>query len=200
MCDLEECDDAPQEPKDYSRENEPEVPKGFEPEPYGDKGQDQESNNPYHTGKVFNDNVGYIAKASADTWEKTKPTIRDIIREQHENYTKIYTTSIGDVLVDDITMIEVSKGSATDVSYFLKQEIAKDIRTYVSKMDLIDPEEKVDLGHNNKKSIFYKRKLKFECFKVYSLSIKANNETYSYILKFGKYKDSENLHLYSING
>lgn len=196
MCDLEECDDAPQEPEKYSRENEPKVPKGFEQEPYGDKGQ--KSNNPYHTGKVFNDNVGYIAKASADTWEKTKPTIRDIIREQHENYTKIYTTSIGDVLVDDITMIEVSKGSATDVSYFLKQEIAKNITHYIDKLQELNPED-VDLTHNNKNNKFYKRKKQFvkeQGMKVFNLTLNG----IEYTIKMGEFMNGKGYHLYTILG
>ncbi len=96
----------------------------------------------------------------------------------------------------DITMTEVSKGSATDETYFLKQEIAKNIGRYVDKMQLIEPNESVDLGHNNPKSKFSKRKRKFDCFKVYELKTADGD----YIIKFGRYRITKVLNLYSITG
>lgn len=56
MCDIEECDDEPKEPKDYSRKKEPKVPKGLD-------------GNPSVTGEIFTDKVGYIRKAD-DSVEK----------------------------------------------------------------------------------------------------------------------------------
>ena len=152
--------------------------------------------NPYHTGEVFTDKVGYIRNAPSTFWETFKPTVREVIRQQHQNFKQTVDTSIGKVLIDDITMTEVSKGSATDKSYFLKQEIAKDIANYTDKMTIVNQNEPVDLGHNNPKSRFSKRKRKYSHFEVYELKTDFG----SYTIKFGRYRISKVLNLYSITG
>lgn len=53
MCDIEECSDEPEEPDLYNKNKEPKVPKGLE-------------GNPYKTGEIFTDKVGYIAKSDGN--------------------------------------------------------------------------------------------------------------------------------------
>lgn len=154
--------------------------------------------NPGKQRKCFPDNVSYLKHANLDTWTKTKPAIRYSIRKQYEGYKQTVDTSIGKVLIDEITMIEVSKGSATDKSYFLKQEIAMNIGKYITKMIELEAED-VDLSHNSKHNIFYERKKQFktECgMKVYQLNIDEN----TYIVKFGVFAHYEGYHLYTITG
>ena len=141
MCDLEECDDAPQEPKDYSRKKEPKVPKGFEQEPYGNKGE--KSNNPYHTGKVFNDNVGYIAHTSRTRARKIEHKIADnVLRaETYNNIRNNYGNPVSMQLIDGtpINVIFDSKSSShigNDVvngNDFLLNEITKNPRRAMRK-------------------------------------------------------------------
>lgn len=181
-CDLEETDDPVTDNSDVKTVP---VPKGLE-------------GNPSVTGEIFTDKASYISKAGTDVPTRVIRTARDVIREQYAGYKQTLQTSIGEVLVDEITMIEVSKGSATDKSYFLKQEIATDISQYADMLQYIFSED-VDLGHNNKKNVYYKRKLQFEKdkgFKVFKLDV--YNCTYT--VKFGKFKDNDMLHLYSITG
>ena len=108
------------------------------------------------------------------------------------------TTSLGNVLVDNITMIEVSKGSATDKTYFLKQEIASNFDKYIEKLHPLQPEN-VDLSHNRKNNIFYKRKKQFEQeegMKVFSLALGE----YTFTVKLGKFRKDGSYHLYTITG
>ena len=154
--------------------------------------------NPAHTGEIFTDNCAYVKNASPDTWTKTKPAIRYSIRKQYKGYKNTIDTNIGKVLIDEITMIEVSKGSATDKSFFLKQEIAINIEKYITKMIELEAED-VDLSHNSKHNIFYERKKQFKTeygMKVYQLNIDGN----TYIVKFGDFAHYEGYHLYTITG
>lgn len=153
--------------------------------------------NPAETGEVFTDNVGYLRNAAPTAWKDTiKPMAREVIRQQHQNFKQTIDTSIGKVLIDDITMTEVSKGSATDKSYFLKQEIAKNIDKYTNEMTIVNQNEPIDLGHNNPKGKFSKRKRKFSHFEVYELKTGIGD----YTVKFGRYRISKVLNLYSITG
>lgn len=179
-CDIEETDDPC---TDNSALGNPKPPQGLD-------------GRPDETGEIFTDKASYIAKQQGTQWkDKIKPNVRDVIRQQHQNFRQTIDTSIGKVLIDDITMIEVSKGSATDKSYFLKQEIALNIDRYVDKMNQL-PSEPVDLSHNNPRSRFSIRKRKFSQFEVYKLE----TETGDYIVKFGRYRKTKVLNLYSIVG
>jgi len=150
--------------------------------------------NPAITGEVFTDKVGYVRRAAPTAWNSVvKPMARDVIRQQHQNFKQTFDTSIGKVLVDDITIQEVSKGSATDDGYFLKQEIARNIDRYTDKLRRL-PDETVDLGHNNHKKKFYRRKVQFDVFKCYDLNICSH----TFIIKMGKFTQSGDLNLYVI--
>ncbi len=157
--------------------------------------------NPAKTGEVFTDNVGYIRNASAD-WSPIKETSRKVIRQQNANYSKTFKTNIGDVLVDEITIWETSKGASCSDSYFIKQEIAKNIGGYMSKIKWKTTDETIDLSHNKHSGKFYQRKKLFSAMKVGRLTIKkidykGNEKTYNYQLKFGRFND-DHYNLYSI--
>lgn len=188
-CDLAETDDPATKAANLPTAN---VPKGLE-------------GNPFYTGEVFTDKVGYLRNAAPTAWKDIiKPMAREVIRQQNAGFNKTFDTSIGKVLVDDITIDEVSKGSATDESYFLKQEVARNIDRYIDKLQKLN-EEPIDLSHNNKKKKFYKRKQQLEKMMSYSLEIetqdyKGDTKTFRYEVKIGKFKDSQDLNLYTING
>lgn len=61
---------------------------------------------------------------------------------------------------------------------------------------MLNPNEPIDLNHNNPKSVFYKRKLTFEKFEVYRLSLMEHE----FIVKFGVFKGNKGLSLYCITG
>ena len=160
--------------------------------------------NPAETGEVFTDKVGYIRNAPSTFWETFKPTVREVIRQQNAGFNKTFDTNIGKILVDEITIEEVSKGSATSDSYFLKQEIARNIDKYIDKLQRL-PDEPVDLGHNNHKGKFYKRKLDFSAFRAYELKIETTNYKgdkviYEYTLKMGVFSNGTGYNLYAVNG
>lgn len=161
--------------------------------------------NPAETGEVFTDKVGYIRNAAPTVWNDTiKPTVREVIRQQNAGFNKTFDTNIGKILVDEITIEEVSKGSATSDSYFLKQEIARNIDKYIDKLQRL-PDEPVDLGHNNHKGKFYKRKLDFSAFRAYELKIETTNYKgdkviYEYTLKMGVFSNGTGYNLYAVNG
>lgn len=178
-CDVEECDD---QPTDNSNVKQPIVPQGLE-------------GNPSSTGEVFTDNASYIARANEETHQSVKVFQRDYIRRQTETLDKNVDTSIGKIKIDDISIIEASKGSVNNDGLFRKIEIAQNIEHYTNKLDFLRDEE-IDLGHNNKHNKFYQRKTQFSKMKVYSLKV---NE-FSFIVKFGVYKIDDTLHLYSITG
>ena len=182
-CDIEETDDPATDNSDIEQ---PPVPKGLE-------------GNPASTGEVFTDNASYIRSAGEDTWKEVKPAVRSSIRQKHEGYKETIETKIGNILIDEITMIETSKGSATDKSYFIKQEIARNFNEYIDRLRFLYSED-VDLSHNNKNNMFYKRKKRFKTqggMKAYNLLI----NDIEFVVKLGVFKDREDsYHLYSITG
>ena len=158
--------------------------------------------NPGKTGEVFTDECSYIKKVNAGMPTEIIRAVRDINRSLYADTDLHFSTSIGRVWVDNISIIEVTKGAKTDESYFLKQEIARHFDLYASQLQPL-PDEAIDLSHNNPDSDFYKRKEQFEKMKVFRLKIigqdyKGNRKTFDYQVKLGKYKNSEKLNLYSI--
>ncbi len=154
--------------------------------------------NPAVTGEIFTQGCTYFQQAGKDAAVEVIKTVRTIVREQFVDLEKHLTTSLGNVLVDNITMIEVSKGSATDKTYFLKQEIASNFDKYIEKLHPLQPEN-VDLSHNRKNNIFYKRKKQFEQeegMKVFSLALGE----YTFTVKLGKFRKDGSYHLYTITG
>jgi len=178
-CDVEECED---QPTDNSNVKQPIVPQGLE-------------GNPSVTGEVFTDKASYIAKASEETHKSVKVSQRDYIRRQTETLDKNVDTSIGKIKIDDISIIEASKGSVNNDGLFRKIEIAQNIEHYTNQLDFLRDEE-IDLGHNNRSGKFYRRKTQFEKFEVYKLNV---NE-FDFTIKFGVYKSDGSKHLYSITG
>ena len=88
--------------------------------------------------------------------------------------------------------MEVSKGGATDKSYFYKQEVLLHFEHYVDRLIPIGSEP-IDLGHNNPDGKFAKRKEHFTQMNIYKLVING----YEYTVKTGVYK-SGRLNLYSL--
>ena len=86
----------------------------------------------------------------------------------------VINTEIGDILFDNISVIELAKGAKTETSYFLKQEIGRNIGKYFSHMEPL-PSEDIDLGHNNHNNIFYRRKAQFVAMQVYRLNVHGHS-------------------------
>ncbi len=150
--------------------------------------------NPAITGEVFSPDASYFRTDEA-TDKSVRSFYRDFIRERYANYSKGVSSDIGHIEIDNIAIIEASKGSADNNSFFRKLEIALNIEDYITEMKRL-PDEPIDLGHNNKRNIFYKRKKHFDRMSVYTLSVNS----YDYTVKLGIYKHSGNLSLYSITG
>ena len=89
-------------------------------------------------------------------------------------------------------MYEISKGGASDKSYFYKQEILLHFENYIDKLSLKNAEP-IDLSHNNPRNMFFKRKKQIIQMNVYRLEVNG----YEYVIKMGVYSDST-LNLYSI--
>ncbi|MBP5535975.1 MAG: hypothetical protein J6X62_04200 [Bacteroidales bacterium] len=98
--------------------------------------------------------------------------------------TRLLLLYITTVLCDKITSEEISKGAKTDASYFYKLEIAQHFDKYADKLKLINPNEPIDLSHNNHRSIFYQRKKLFAHMKVYRLTLYG----YDFQIKIGEFK------------
>lgn len=175
-CDLEETDDPV---TDNSNVKTVPVPKGLE-------------GNPSVTGEIFTDKAGYIRKARAEATSSVIRCVRQYNRDLYANINTNIETEIGSVLIDKITVQEVTKGAATDTSYFLKQEIALHIDNYVHMLKALT-NEAIDLSHNNHKSIFYQRKKLFKTMKVYELEVSG----YKFQVKMGEFQDGS-LNLYAI--
>lgn len=139
--------------------------------------------NPAETGQLFTENASYVRGTSSHE------TRGEIIRAERErrhnedaNTHMVINTEIGDILFDNISVIELSKGAKTETSYFLKQEIGRNIGKYFSHMEPM-PSEDIDLGHNNHNNIFYRRKAQFVAMLVYRLNVHG----YSFRVKLGDF-------------
>lgn len=204
MCDLEECDDAPQEPKDYSRKKEPKVPKGFEPEPYGDKGQDQESNNPYHTGKVFNDNVGYIAHTSKTKGKKVVKMMNEIEwlrtkndKERRKRFNQIDSSCVIAEEKREVTNISETYGELAHAMQFSENRVLKNegielIPEWLKTAECIGRKES-DPNHNTGKT----KKLKERTDYFYYFQTKMFGK-YDCYIHVGRYREDKKLYLYTI--
>ncbi len=148
--------------------------------------------NPAETGEVFTKECTYFKQAGKNVPTLIIRTERELFRENHKNDTLNLNTSIGNILVDKITIQEISKGAKTDKSYFYKQEIALHFDKYTPMLEF-QYDEAIDLTHNNHNNIFYRRKSQFTKMKVYKLQI----HNYTFQIKLGEYNDSK-LNLYVI--
>ena len=185
-CDVEETDD----PVTNNGNMDPvQVPAGLE-------------GNPAVIKVVFTDEVSYIKKARQEYPRIMMEAVRDYNRALYGEEEKYYESEIGKILVDNITIEETTKGAKTTESYFLKQEIVQHIDRYVKDLEYQNDED-IDLGHNNPNNKFYRRKEKFSAMKVYKLLIEmidyeGKTHTINYRVKFGKFKSTGDLNLYSI--
>lgn len=149
--------------------------------------------NPAATGEVFSDDHPYFDNRM---WDYVKSGVRYLTRDKASNLSEtLHIKDFGDVLVDNISYIEVTKGASSDEAYFLKIEMLKNVRLYANKLRFVRSEV-IDLSHNNNKNVFYKRKKSFDSMEVYDIEIKSR----LFVFKFGKFKNSGKLHLYTITG
>lgn len=148
--------------------------------------------NPAETGEIFSDQCTYFKQAGKNVPTLIIRTERELFRENHKNDTLNLNTTIGNVLVDKITIQEISKGAKTDKSYFYKQEIALHFDKYTPMLEF-QYDEAIDLTHNNHKSVFYQRKKLFSRMKVYMLRMLD----YEFTIKIGEFNDGS-LNLYAI--
>lgn len=173
-CDVEETDEPL---TDNTAVPQPAVPAGLE-------------GNPAQTGEVFTDQASYIRtlnRTDANIGKKIVNNQRDYLRKKNEATTINIDTDLGHILIDEISVQEISKGAKTEKSFFYKQEIAQNIGYYSSQMVLVDGHEAIDLTHNNHRSIYYQRKKLFTHMEVYRLDI----GNYSYCIKFGVFANGE---------
>ena len=146
--------------------------------------------NPAHTGEVFSDNANYIRtlnRSDVNIGQKIVKFYRDNLRSKYETTSINIDTDFGYILIDNITIQEITKGAKTEKSFFYKQEIVQNIEHYIKQMVLIDGHETIDLSHNNHRSIYYQRKKLFTHMEVYRLDIGV----YSYCIKFGVFRNEE---------
>lgn len=161
--------------------------------PSGDASKTGLKGNPSKTGNVFSDDHPYFDNRM---WDYVKSGVRYLTRDKASNLSKtLHIKDFGDVLVDNISYIEVTKGASSDEAYFLKIEMLKNVRLYANKLRFVRSEA-IDLSHNNNKNVFYKRKKSFDSMEVYDIEIKSR----LFVFKFGKFKNSGKLHLYTITG
>ena len=159
-CDLEETDDPVTDNREVeAKTKDAKVPLGLE-------------GNPAKTGEIFTDKAGYISKARQEYPRTMMEAVRDYNRTLYVKTEKYYESEIGKILVDNITIIETTKGAKTTESYFLKQEIVQHFDRYVKDLEYQNDED-IDLGHNNPDNKFYVRKEKFSAMKVYRLLIEV---------------------------
>lgn len=152
--------------------------------------------NPAQTGEVFTDNANYIRtlnRSDINIGQKIVKFYRDTLRSKYETKSINIDTDFGYILIDNITIQEITKGAKTEKSFFYKQEIVQNIEHYIKQMVLIDGHETIDLSHNNHRSIYYQRKKLFTHMEVYRLDIGV----YSYCIKFGVFRN-EDKNLYCI--
>lgn len=194
-CDWQETDEEPDPQKnktalDKAEEMKQIAAEANKPNPLCLPGLDK---NPATSGQIFTDSAPYITKAPADVATFAIRTERDLFRNAHADDFIVFRTDIGKVLFDKITSEEISKGAKTDISYFYKLEIAQHFDKYADKLQLLNPNEPIDLSHNNHNNIFYRRKAQFECMEVYKLTING----YAFQIKLGRFK-SGGYNLYCI--
>lgn len=173
-CDIEQTDEPV---TDNTSVPSPAVPLGLE-------------GNPANTGEVFTDNASYIRtlnRRDSDIGKKVVKLHRDNLREKYETTSTNIDTDLGRILIDNISVQEMTKGAKTEKSYFYKQEIAQNIGHYTSQMVLVNGHETIDLTHNNHRSIYYQRKKLFTHMEVYRLDTNG----YSYCIKLGVFANGE---------
>jgi len=148
--------------------------------------------NPGKQRKAFPDGVSYFKHAGENTPKEVMHIARVHNRDKYKTISKIVTYNGTLMIIDDISVREVTKGGATDKSFFYKQEILLQFENYVNRL-VPQGSEPIDLGHNNRNGAFARRKRKFTQMNVYELEISG----YKYRVKAGVYRNG-NLNLYTI--
>lgn len=113
-------------------------------------------------------------------------------RANYESLNKIVQYNGVSIIIDEISLLDVSKGGKTDKHYYYKQEILLHFEHYVSRL-IPQGSEPIDLGHNNHNGIFACRKVQFTQMNVYELELNG----YKYRVKAGVYRTGD-LNLYTI--
>lgn len=145
--------------------------------------------NPYHTGEVFTDKVGYIRNA--------RISAEDANIMGRNNYRKYrptdYSFSIGNEPIDvnKILFKETAKASTDQINYFLKNEICRHLGRYVEAKDEINPE--LINNHNVPGSKTYRLKNKLSIMRVFSFTVNGVNM----VLMVGVYKNTGKLVAYT---
>ena len=160
--------------------------------------------NPAETGQLFTENASYVRGTRGVPEIEIIRTARDTFQARNKGAEIVTDTNLGRIVADDISIVEASKGSATEQNLFMKQEIVLNISRYVDKLEFLR-DEAIDLSHNNKKGLFFKKKRQFSVMKVYRLLLESKNYQgelvqMDFIVKMGKFKSSGDFHLYSITG
>ena len=147
--------------------------------------------NPYHTGEVFTDEVGYIKNARVSK-KDVNYLGRDQIRAEYKNVDRRINSGIGDVLVDSLSYSELAQANPLEKAYWQKIEIAKNIDQYLNKLEF-KKDETIDLSHNKRGTKAYKRKKGFVKMKKYLLPVGQN----TFVVKMGEYANGD-LMLYTM--
>lgn len=148
--------------------------------------------NPGKAKIAFPDGVSYFRHADENTQHKVIAIARANNRANYEEINKVIEYDNTTITIDKISVYEISKGGASDKTYFYKQEILLHFENYIDKLSLKNAEP-IDLSHNNPRNMFFKRKKQFIQMNVYRLEVNG----YEYVIKMGVYSDST-LNLYSI--
>lgn len=144
--------------------------------------------NPGITGEVFDDRSSYLL-VRKQTTQKIMQSISDIIKLTSKPQTiKLSNFS---VQLGNITFNELSK-EANGKAYFIKQEIARNLKTYEHKLNNKQTQE-VDTSNDTPGSDYEKLKKRFVNMESYSLKVSS----YSFIVTFGVFKNG-NKYLFSI--
>lgn len=168
MCDLEECDEEPSHtyPKNYNAE----TGDVKESEEEKKKNRGIKLDNPYHSGRIFTDEVGYIAKTSKTKAKKFEAKIFDKVvrKEAYSSLHEIQGTAMSldkngekiDVVFDSKTTNHI----ANDVFVykdFLMNEVSSNIKQYLNKAKLVahEPNTKLDKKPSAVQYLYYEYKI-----------------------------------------
>ena len=174
-CDLAETDDPATKAANLPTAK---VPKGLE-------------GNPFYTGEVFTNKVGYLRNAAA-TIKDINSMGRNKLKTEFKSVKETVQCVAGTIKIDGQSYAEIAQANICENAYWLKIEIAKNFERYANRL-VFQKSEAVDLNHNKYGSKAYKRKKGFRQMNKYHLTI--GNKTF--IVKMGEC-DNGDLMLYTI--
>lgn len=155
------------------------TPKGETPKTVSPKGL---QGNTAKTGRLFSENHPYFAKASIRLETINYVGCTKMRSSEHKDYT--IQTETGDVNVTSWFYDETAKSNINRNEYYLKNELANNLRSYLPRFKY-NGTEPIDLSHNNPNGKPYKRKKKATCFHVYT----ANMFGHDFVAKAIEMKD-----------